>query len=401
MNFETDTTRVDKIHTPYLCWYVERNEENTGWIRYQFLGEKCGLKLLAHLHDRYGDNGDTIVKMIAHNCGYDFRTGIFKHLIKVKTIEKGKSLMCGEGRFYNFTKDFVDLRFTDSFAIIPVGLKKFKDMFNLPVKKEILPYSLYTTKNIKKQFIEVNTCLAQVKPKDHKEYLKNCKNWNCILTENGKEYIDILTYSSKYCEMDCITLGEGYEKFRKIIFEITKENPLDIDDFISLASIADTYLKKEGCYDECYELGGIVRCFIQRCLVGGRTMLNNNKKYTSIRDKNSYQKLNKHRKNLKNKNYRTTYGKVADYDAVSLYPSAMTRLNGYLKGKPKVIEEKNRNTIINKDNIEDWIKADGYYIKAKVIKVGIKRDFPLLSYINNDGIRIISKEVIGKKRIET
>jgi len=396
-DFETDTTKEDKIHTPYLCWYVERNEENKGWTRYQFLGEKCGLNLLKHLHDRFSDNGETIVKMIAHNCGYDFRTGIFKYLCCVKTIEKGKSLMCGEGKFYNFSKNFVDLRFTDSYAIIPVGLKKFSKMFSLPCKKEILPYSLYTTKNIKKKFVEVNTCLAQVKPKDHKEYLQNCKNWNCILTDEGKDYIDIISYSSKYCEMDCITLAEGYEKFRKIIFEITEKNPIDIDDYISLASIADTYLKKSGCYDDCYELGGIVRCFIQRCLVGGRTMLNNNKKYTSSRSQGDFKKLNKYRKNLKNKNYRSNYGKIADYDAVSLYPSAMSRLEGYLKGSPKVIENDKLNKIINKENVKDWITADGYYIKTKIKKVGIKRDFPSLSHTNEDGIRIFSNDVIGKE----
>ena len=396
-DFETDTSRKDKIHTPYLCYYIERNEKDNGWISYSFIGENCGLYLLKHLHERFADNGDTIIKMIAHNCGYDFRTGIFKHLCCVKTIEKGKSLMCGEGKFYNFSKNFVDLRFTDSFAIIPVGLKKFSKMFSLKCKKEILPYNLYTTENIKKQYIDVKTCLAEVKPKDHKEYLKNCKNWNCILSDD-KEYIDIITYSAKYCEMDCITLAKGYEKFRKIIFEITKENPIDIDDYISLASIADTYLKKEGCFDDCYELGGIVRCFIQKCLVGGRTMLNNNKKYTSYRSqKGYYQKINKHKKNIKNKKYRTTYGKVADYDAVSLYPSAMRRLEGYLKGTPKVIEENYRNTIINKENVKDWIKADGYYIKTKIKKVGIKRDFPLLSYVNKDGIRIFSNDVIGKE----
>lgn len=126
-------------------------------------------------------------------------------------------------------------------------------------------------------------------------------------------------------------------------------------------------------------------------------MLNNNKKYTSSRSQGDFKKLNKYRKNLKNKNYRSNYGKIADYDAVSLYPSAMSRLEGYLKGSPKVIENDKLNKIINKENVKDWITADGYYIKTKIKKVGIKRDFPSLSYTNEDGIRIFSNDVIGKE----
>lgn len=400
-DFETDTSRSDKVHTPYLCYYIERNEQNTAWKTFKFIGEDCGLKMLEHLHVRFAcrdKDKPILVKMIAHNCGYDFRTGLFKYLSCIKTIEKGKSLMTGSAKFYNHSKCFLDLSFTDSYAIIPVGLRKFSKMFGLKCKKEILPYSLYTTENIDKEYLSVKTCLAEVKPKDKDEYLQNCKDWDCIITDKeGVEKIDIIEYSSKYCEMDCITLAKGYEKFRNIIFEITKDYPIDIDDYISLASIADAHLKFSGCYDDCFELGGIVRCFIQRCLVGGRTMLNSNKKYTSVRDKNYYQKRNKHRKNLKNKKYRTEYGKVADYDAVSLYPSAMSRLKGYLKGKPIVIESDKLNKIVNSDNIKNWITADGYYIKCRVNKIGKKRDFPLLSYINDDGIRIFSDDIIGRE----
>ena len=398
-DFETDTTEDAKIHTPYLCYYIERNEADTGWKGYSFVGEDCGKQMLIHLHERYSDNPETIIKMIAHNCGYDFRTGLFKYLYCVKTIEKGKSLMSGSGRFYHKSKKFIKLSFTDSYAIIPVGLRKFSKMFGLKSKKEILPYSLYTTENIYFRDISLKTCLEAVKPKDRDEYIQNCKNWDCILTDKwGNKTIDIISYSLKYCEMDCITLAEGYEKFRSIIFEITKDSPIDIDDYISLASIADKHLKNSGCYDDCVQLGGMVRCFIQKCLVGGRTMLNSNKKYTSYRsEKGYYVKLNKHKKNLKNKKYRTTYGKVADYDAVSLYPSAMKRLKGFLKGSPIVIENDKLNKIVNKENIDNWIKADGYYIKCKIKKIGKKRDFPLLSYINDDGIRIFSDDIIGRE----
>jgi hypothetical protein len=63
---------------------------------------------------------------------------------------------------------------------------------------------------------------------------------------------------------------------------------------------------------------------------------------------------------------------------------------GILLGKPKIIEDENLNL--------DWLeKQDGYFILVKVLKVGIKRDFPILSYINDDtGVRYFSNEMEGR-----
>ena len=55
---------------------------------------------------------------------------------------------------------------------------------------------------------------------------------------------------------------------------------------------------------------------------------------------------------------------VDDFDAVSLYPSAMVRLTGFLRGKPKVL----------KDLTVDFLKnCDGYFIEIKMTKIGKKR----------------------------
>ena len=39
--------------------------------------------------------------------------------------------------------------------------------------------------------------------------------------------------------------------------------------------------------------------------------------------------------------------KIADFDACSLYPSAMKRVNGYLKGEPKIINNLNDDFLKN------------------------------------------------------
>jgi hypothetical protein len=56
-------------------------------------------------------------------------------------------------------------------------------------------------------------------------------------------------------------------------------------------------------------------------------------------------------------------------------------MKGFLKGKPKVIENLNYNYLSNQD---------GYFVDVKILKVGIHRNFPLMSFVNDEGIRIFT-----------
>ena len=87
---------------------------------------------------------------------------------------------------------------------------------------------------------------------------------------------------------------------------------LDCDNFVTIQSMAEAYLLKEGVYDDVYKISGFIQQFIHKCVVGGRTMTNSNKMFhTKI--------------------------PLADVDACSLYPSAMALL-GYWKGLPQVLQ---------------------------------------------------------------
>lgn len=127
--------------------------------------------------------------------------------------------------------------------------------------------------------------------------------------------------------------------------------------------MVDNYFRNEGVYDGVYEVSSYVREFQQRCMVGGRTMTRKNEKY--------------HLQNVR----------VSDFDAVSLYPSAMARLGGYLKGKPKVI------TTTNYETLKTY---DGYFVEIVVNEVNKKRAFPLMSYKNDEGIRNFTNDMQGK-----
>jgi hypothetical protein len=62
-------------------------------------------------------------------------------------------------------------------------------------------------------------------------------------------------------------------------------------------------------------------------------------------------------------------------------------MDGFLKGVPKVIENHDFN----------WIKEQhGYFIDITIKSVGIKRKFPLMSYRNENNVRMFTNDMIGR-----
>ena len=110
---------------------------------------------------------------------------------------------------------------------------------------------------------------------------------------------------------------------------------------------------KSGCYDNVYQISGVIQQFITKCVVGGRVMCNSNKMY-HVREK------------------------IADFGACSLYPSAMHFMEGFLKDMPKVLNDKPY----------DFLKRQNvYFIRIRIIKLNKHLDSPLTSKLNEDGVR--------------
>ena len=86
---------------------------------------------------------------------------------------------------------------------------------------------------------------------------------------------------------------------------------LDVDSCITIQSLCSDYNLKEGCHNDVAMLSGVVQHYISNCIVGGMCMTSNDKMYHLKR-------------------------KLADFDACSLYPSAMNMMKGYLKGTSKM-----------------------------------------------------------------
>ena len=85
---------------------------------------------------------------------------------------------------------------------------------------------------------------------------------------------DLIKYSSIYCKMDCKVPMCGYEVFREWMVEHTQ---LDVYNFITIQSMASSFMLKSGCYDNVYQVSGAIQQFISKCVAGGRVMTNSNK----------------------------------------------------------------------------------------------------------------------------
>ena len=347
--FDFETITEGDIHVAYLCCVYFKGRYNT------FYGSDCGKKLLDWIKVICKKENIEDIMLVAHNLRYDF-TFIMDKLYALKPVLKGNRLMGGSAKLYYDNKKFTKVHFLDSCNLINSKLSGFGKMFNLEQGKEIMPYSVYTASNVEKRFIDLEEMLNEVDDKDKEQFLANAEKWGCI----NENQIDIITYSAEYCKIDIKVLKAGFETFRTWIMEVCN---LDIKNYCSIASLGLDYIISQGCFEGCYQLSGVPREFIQKCVVGGRCMTRANKKW----------KVEK---------------RVADFDAVSLYPSAMARMEGFLKGIPLVIEEEEKDF--------DFLLAetDGFFVKALCLNNPTKnRGFPLLSKTNaKTGIRDFTNE---------
>jgi len=370
-DFET-ITEGDK-HKPYLmCALTEDNRQLCSF------GEECGKNFLKALADLCVKLGKEDVLLIAHNTRYDY-TFLMDYLYSNNPCLKGNRLMTGSATIYGKkTSQKINIKFQDTLNFLVCPLSKFPKMFRIKnVVKEVIPYQLYTEKNVAQRFVKIDRCLEILKneklfgkfavktyTKKHLDYFKyikktfmdNAKKWNCIRSDT----IDIIEYSKRYCDIDCEILKKSYFIFRDWMLTATK---LDLKNYCSIASMSLDYLILNGVFNKCFKLAGTPQQFIQKCVVGGRVQLSNNEKKIRV-------------------------GNIADFDAVAEYPSAMFRMDGILRGQPKVIKNKDINWLM---------KQDGFFIKVMCVNEPTKnRAFPCLSVIDENGTRNFTNKVRGE-----
>ena len=370
LDFETFTRGV-KFHTPFLaCAEAEDGKQFTFWRTTD--KSNIGEKVMKAMAEYAVENGKH-PRVFAHNMRYDFRF-IVNTIDNLQTIEPNGRFVVAWGNIKTDKKIQNDLgksiktriQIRDSYCMISEPLRKFADLFpNISICKDVMPYDVYTPKNYQRGSIPVSECLDNLKPKDHAQFLQNLKLPNMT---NSSGLVNLKEYALYYCRKDVTVLREGWNTFRQQILTLTEAMPdcpvaCDINYTNTSAKLAHTIMVLSGVYDEVYQTAGVCQAFLARAKVGGRTMTGRNQKHL-VKDK-----------------------PVGNSDANSLYPSAMARMKGYLKGKPKLIDPK-------KHDLEFLSKQSGYVVEVRISSVRKRLAFPLQSKMVK-GIRNFTNNLSG------
>lgn len=336
---DTETDTSGPYHVAFCIAYAQEDEIDNNFniieehqeIKFEF-GRDCLTRFL--------DNIENNSLIYFHNLGYDIRQ--FNEYIINNECSKGTKVMNAVIIYKN-----KKIYFKDTLSIVSMKLADFPKSFNLDCgQKEMFPYKYYTFENFEK----LNN--LGVISEAGKQELKH--NWNQKIFEENLNKLGIaadgkfnmVEYVKFYCCQDVRILKQGFQKFRKMCWESLN---IDVNKTLTAPSLANQYFTRE-IYEKIpdyYLYGGIVRAFIQKAVYGGRCMTRLNKRW-SVNEE------------------------LADFDAVSLYPSAMKRLY-CVKGKPEVLkpEELNTTYLLNNTCGEDEQPNKNKPISTYVVEIQI------------------------------
>ena len=348
-DFEASTAG---FHTPYCVSYCDRNGEIE-----TIYDSDCVYKFLEALPDKS--------LTYFHNLGYDGRF-LAKHGVS-QMIRKGGKIMAMQ---LNFKGKI--LHFRDSYAMISKPLSKFPDMFKIDnIQKELYPYNYYIKDRINNNVGIISEAgkyeVVPWKQEQYKLFNENIdKIPGCRLSETT---FDMQLYCKFYCEQDVRILAIGHSKFRDLCLE---ELEIDIDECITICSMANKYFTENVFkkIPELYSYSGVVRQYIQGCIKGGRCMTRQNKKWHVTEN-------------------------LYDYDACSLYPSAINRLK-LPTGKPTVIPDEylgNSNYLLEHSMDEQQMEPtenkfiSAFIVDIEITKVGKELAFPIIMHKTKQGNR--------------
>ncbi len=444
-NYVDAETKLSNLMLDHMC----KNNLDCG-VKFNkgVVLDKQGQLVFNKLDVKEDEEKGKIVKRIIiyfHNAKYDSCFFDYNKMYDLSfTVKDGSFYKMEFSYYFKNIKYSFDVR--DTLKHLTFALAAFPEKFEMPAEfhqKEIIPYSYYTLENIKKRICKIEGAvndLLKYKMKcsreDIKQFINNIEKWNVRMEDDDKckckshsinldvvldkqgqlvsnkldvskdssnEIVtagklqfprlvpegclkhppiihvcgsfNIIAYSQKYNELDVKILKAGFSQWRTQVLEFTN-NSIDILKVLTSASFAQKYFELNGAYVNVFKLNQMPRKFIEKTIFGGRCMASRNMK-----------SINK--------------GIIQDFDAVSLYPSAIFRLKelgGILCGIPK---------ILNKDqlNKEFLDKCDGYFVEIK-IKSMKDRDFPLIP-CKEDGMLKYDTEklvdstiVVGKIQLE-
>ena len=389
-----EATTDGEYHKPYLFCLVG----SEGFYRSHY--EQPAAPLLAwtdalnrilaeareHVRQHDPENAEQPLYVYFHNLNYD-RVFLMQALGQYCD---GTIVDCGNRvfGFKIFRPRFGSVSFHCSYAHIAYPLSAFGKNFDLPVEKELMPYTFYSEAvmpTLTKTYdiaprqasdgtpLPKRTCLAPfadflaaMEPADKRAELERrvrayqpaqgMRPW--LHVRHGVEYIDAIEYAEYYCRRDCEVLAQGFTKYREDMWQFCG---LELTAFYTGPSIAYGNMRKRGVFDECYNLVGEPLKFIRQGVLGGRCMMARNEKQ-HVREDPSDPML---------------AGGIQDFDAVSLYPSAM-HLLWTVKGLPKIIPP--GTTFADLWAEYQAGRINDFFVRVHVSEVPKALDFPLIAH---------------------
>ena len=354
-DFEADTSQ--EIHKPFMC-VVQSSDGSKCEV---FKGEDCAKQFLNYLPDNS--------VCYFHNFAYDWC--MFNKLATSiqKVIKKGSKVY--QAKIFYYKKR---LTFKDSYAIFMCKLSILPKSFGLKdIKKEIFPYKYYTLERLETNVGLINEAGENEdkawNESDYEEFNKNIDSIdNCRIDENK---FDMYKYAEFYCVQDVRILRESFEKLAE---GFLNEFGIDAKTKLTTPALANEYFRKM-VYEpngNMYEVGGNVREFMSRAIYGGRCMTAFNCKWHSTKP-------------------------IYDFDAVSLYPSAMRRL-WCVEGKPEVLNVSDVDKVYNSmpDYLKQYNTQNGFgafVVEIRILKANKHYAFPLIvqktaeGNLNDDNIK--------------
>ena len=283
-------------------------------------------------------NGKQNALCYFHNLKYDYNI-IEKYISIIQKCQK-------DGQIYNvlITHKSKKVELRDSLKMIAMPLSKFGKTFDLPAhirKKEAIAYGYYTKLN--------NGEL--IKPEKYRKLLpiSDQKIFDEVsIPFIKKGLFNPLKYYKDYLKLDCLVLKQGIKKFTTIIDQATN-GKTSVPSKLSISSLSDTYFINSGAYELVYQVNGNLREYIGKAVYGGRV---------SVNPKYQMKEIN---------------GKLLDFDACSLYPSAIYRLcqeTGLPTGKAKRFDPTTQNW-------RDYIYC---VLTVKITKVNKHQQIPFIAH---------------------
>jgi hypothetical protein len=250
------------------------------------------------------------------------------------------SAMCvKDGMVYSKTYNFgfnIKIELRDSKKHFNIKLEDAPKIFDLDIyKKEAIDYEYHTIDNISSNEL--------IDKKIYEQGLKEADK--IIFNELVKtDQFNPTGYYLEYLKYDVLVLKRACLKYRDLMKIAT--NGIDVFQSLTISSLAHKMATEYGCYDNIVQVKGELREFLQKAVRGGRVYVNPKYQKTIID------------------------GKIEDFDAISLYPSAMSKLcekHGLPKGLIKLGLE---------NNIDYYNSKSYYFVRIRINKINKKIQIP-------------------------